>query len=60
MRLVTDLAAWLVTLLFAGGLVWALVQLRVRRRAAILVAVACGIELVERLGMSFIRPYIHR
>lgn len=49
MRLVHD-AAWLiVTLVLAGGLVWAAVVWRSRRRTAALVAAACALQLAVRL-----------
>ena len=58
MRLANDIARWVVNLLLAGGFVWALTRLRERRRAATLVAVACGIDLVERLGTWYAMAYV--
>jgi hypothetical protein len=40
---------FLVTLVLAGGLVWAVVVWKSRRRAAVLVAAACALQLAVRL-----------
>lgn len=60
MRIENIVAAWTVTVVLTFGLVWALSQLRVRHRAAILVAVACGIALLQRLVMWLVVPYVFR
>ena len=49
MRLVNDVARWLVNLVVAGGLVWAIAVWRSRRRTAALVAAACALQLAVRL-----------
>jgi len=49
MRLVNDTAWLMVTLVLAGGLVWAAVEWRSRRRTAALVAAACALQLAVRL-----------
>jgi NAD-dependent oxidoreductase involved in siderophore biosynthesis len=49
MRLVNELMRWVIGLVLAGGLVWAVVVWRSRRRTAALVAVACALQLVFRV-----------
>jgi len=49
MRLVNELMRWVIGFVLAGGLVWAVVVWRSRRRTAALVAVACALQLVFRL-----------
>lgn len=51
-------ARWLVTLVLAGGFVWAIAVWRSNRRTAALVAAACALQLAVRLlwlpGVSFL------
>jgi hypothetical protein len=49
MRLVNELMRWIIGLVLAGGLVWAVAVWRSRRRTAALVAVACALQLVFRV-----------
>jgi hypothetical protein len=49
MRFVNEVARWVVNLVLAGGLVWAVAVWRSRRRTAALVAVACALQLAIRL-----------
>ena len=49
MRLVNELMRWIIGLVLAGGLVWAVAVWRSRRRTAALVAVACALQLAVRL-----------
>jgi len=49
MRFVNEVARWVVNLVLAGGLVWAVAVWRSRRRTAALVAVACALQLAVRL-----------
>jgi hypothetical protein len=46
---VNRILGWGVNLVLAGGLVWAAVVWRSRHRAAVLVAVACALQLAYRL-----------
>lgn len=49
MRLVNEFMRWVIGLVLAGGLVWAVAVWRSRRRAAALVAVACALQLAFRV-----------
>jgi hypothetical protein len=49
MRLVNELMRWVIGLVLAGGLVWAVAVWRSRRRTAALVAIACALQLVFRV-----------
>ena len=49
MKLLNDVVWSMVTVVFAGGLIWAAVVWRSRRRAAALVAAACSLQLAVRL-----------
>jgi len=49
MRFVNDASQVLVTLVLAGGLVWAAAVWKSRRRTAALVAIACALQLTVRL-----------
>jgi len=48
MRLVNEVMRWVIGLVLAGGLVWAVAVWRSRRRAAALVAAACALQLAVR------------
>jgi hypothetical protein len=43
---------WLINMVMAIGLIWAVVVWRSRHRAAVLVAVACALQLAVRLFWS--------
>ena len=49
MRLMDGFLRWVIGLVLAGGLVWAVAVWRSRRRTAALVAVACALQLAVRL-----------
>jgi hypothetical protein len=49
MRFVNEVVRWVVNLVLAGGLVWAVAVWRARRRTAALVAGACALTLAVRL-----------
>jgi len=49
MRLVNELLRWVIGLVLAGGLVWAVAVWRSRRRTAALAATACALQLAVRL-----------
>ena len=49
MRLVNEIMRWIIGLVLAGGLVWAVAVWRSRRRTAALVATACALQLVFRV-----------
>ena len=49
MRLVNEVMRWVIGLVLAGGLVWAVAVWRSRRRAAALVAAACALQLAFRV-----------
>ncbi len=49
MRLVDGVMRWIIGLVLAGGLVWAVVVWKSRRRTAALVAAACALQLAIRL-----------
>jgi|WetSurMetagenome_2_1015567.scaffolds.fasta_scaffold283835_2 hypothetical protein len=49
MRLVDELMRWIIGLVLAGGLIWAVTVWRSRRRTAALVATACALQLAVRL-----------
>jgi hypothetical protein len=49
MKLVNDVVWLIVTLVLAGGLIWAAVAWQSRRRTAALVAAACALQLAVRL-----------
>ena len=49
MKLVSEVAQWIVNLVLAGGLVWAAALWRSRRHTAALVAAACALQLAVRL-----------
>lgn len=49
MRLVNEFVRWVIGIVLAGGLVWAVAVWRSRRRTAALVAVACALQLAVRL-----------
>ena len=49
MKLVNEFLRWVIGLVLAGGLVWAVAVWRSRRRTAALVAVACALQLAVRL-----------
>jgi hypothetical protein len=49
LRLMIDSMQFLVTLVLAAGLVWAVVVWKSRRRDAVLVAAACALQLAVRL-----------
>ena len=49
MRFMNDVMRFLVTLVLAGGLVWAVSVWRSHRRTAALVAAACALQLAVRL-----------
>ena len=49
MRTVNEFMRWVIGLVLAGGLVWAVAVWRSRRRTAALVAVACALQLAVRL-----------
>jgi hypothetical protein len=49
LRFTINAMQFLVTLVLAGGLVWAVVVWKSRRRAAVLVAAACALQLAVRL-----------
>jgi len=48
-KLVNGIAEWIISLIMAGGFVWAVAVWRSRRRAAALVATACALQLAVRL-----------
>jgi hypothetical protein len=49
MRLVNEVVRWVIGLVLAGGLVWAVAVWRSRRRTAALVAAACALQLAVRV-----------
>jgi hypothetical protein len=49
MKLVNDVVWLIVTLVLAGGLIWAAVVWQSRRQTAALVAAACALQLAVRL-----------
>ncbi len=49
MRLVNDAVRLIVTLVLAGGLIWAAAAWKSRRQTAALVAAACALQLAVRL-----------
>jgi hypothetical protein len=49
MRRMIEVMQFLVTLVLAGGLVWAVAVWKSRRKAAVLVATACALQLAVRL-----------
>ena len=49
MKLVDVLMRWIIGLVLAGGLIWAVAVWRSRRRTAALVATACALQLAVRL-----------
>ena len=49
MRLVNEFVRWVIGLVLAGGLVWAVAVWRSRRRTAALVAAACALQLAFRV-----------
>ena len=49
MLLANHILGWVVNLVLATGLVWAAAVWRVRHRPAVLVAVACALQLAFRL-----------
>jgi hypothetical protein len=49
MRLMNETMRWIIGLVLAGGLVWAVAVWRSRRRTAALVAAACALQLVFRV-----------
>jgi hypothetical protein len=49
MRLVNEFMRWVIGLVLAGGLIWAVAVWRSRRRTAALVAAACALQLAVRL-----------
>ena len=49
MRLMDGFLRWVIGLVLAGGLVWAVAVWRSRRRTAALVATACALQLAVRL-----------
>ena len=49
MRFISEMMQWLVNLVLVGGLVWAVLQWKKNRRAAVLVAVACALQLAVNL-----------
>jgi hypothetical protein len=49
MRFVSVMMQWLVNIVLVGGLVWAAVEWKRNRRAAVLVAVACALQLAVNL-----------
>jgi hypothetical protein len=49
MRFVNEVVRWVIGLVLAGGLVWAVAVWRSRRRTAALVAAACALQLAVRL-----------
>jgi len=48
-RLVNEIVRWIIGLVLAGGLVWAVAVWRSRRRTAALVSAACALQLAVRL-----------
>ena len=49
MRLVDEVLRWVIGLVLASGLVWAVAVWRSRRRTAALVATACALQLAFRV-----------
>jgi hypothetical protein len=49
MRLMNEVVRWVINLVLAGGLVWAVAVWRSRRRTAALVATATALQLAFRL-----------
>jgi len=49
MRLVNEFTRWVIGLVLAGGLVWAVAVWRSRGRTAALVAAACALQLAFRV-----------
>jgi hypothetical protein len=49
MRLIDEVMRWVIGLVLAGGLVWAVAVWRSRRRVAALVATACALQLAVRV-----------
>ena len=49
MKLVNEIVRWIIGLVLAGGLIWAVAVWRSRRRTAALVATACALQLAVRL-----------
>lgn len=62
MRFISEMMQWLVNLVLVGGLVWALLQWKKNRRAAVLVAVACALQLAVNLlwipGMEMVARWM--
>ena len=49
MHAMNHVLGWLVNIVVAGGLIWAAAVWRSRHRTALLVAVACALQLAARL-----------
>jgi hypothetical protein len=58
MRPASEIAGWVVNVVLAGGIAWAVVNWSKHRRAAVLVVVACGLHLLDRLGTMYSMAYV--